>query len=178
MTFLQLLSELHDLEASSIGRLHGGYRPTNCARLGANGTAPQRPDAGGFQIHRQVAFSFACFGSPWSAFRWHSGASRETNVGIAIALVLVAVYYSFILVARRWTRGPSGAALIVWVPNLLFQTVARVLCGRTGGVKFQIPTSKFQKKIPNSKHQTSGKHQATMPNLSWNWSLELNLPLA
>jgi len=48
MTFLQLLSELHDLEGQFHWRLHGGYRPTNCARLGANGNSAAKTDAGGF----------------------------------------------------------------------------------------------------------------------------------
>jgi lipopolysaccharide export system permease protein len=84
------------------------------------------------QLHRQVAFSLACFsfvlvGIPLG-IRVHR---RETNVGVAIALGLVAVYYALMIVANsQSTRAEWAPHLWMWAPNFVFQAVGVVLLRR------------------------------------------------
>lgn len=135
MTCGQLWDELHDWEARLNAPPPGRYftaeqlraRRRELERLMGDPTTPIR-----FQIHQQIAFSFACFGFTLVGIplgiRMHR---RETNVGIGVALLLVAVYYSFIVLAQSVdTKAEYAPHLIVWLPNFIFQAVGAVLLWR------------------------------------------------
>ena len=136
MTFGQLRAELREIEQqmslspplqTNLTAQQLRARKREFERLRMDFASPVR-----VQIHRQVAFSFACFGFTLVGIplgiRVHR---RETNVGIAIALLLVAVYYSFVLLGQALeTKAELVPHLIVWIPNFIFQALGAVLLWR------------------------------------------------
>jgi lipopolysaccharide export system permease protein len=135
MTYLQLVDELHNVETTLSlppdlkGKTADELRDMkkDFAKHKADAALPIR-----VQMHRQVAFSFACFGFTLIGIplgiRMHR---RETNVGTAMALLLVMVYYAFIIIGQVFDNRPELAPqLIVWLPNFVFQATGAVLLWR------------------------------------------------
>lgn len=135
MTFNQLRAELNHLEqlvtvpspSANLKPEEVRARLREVEKIREDFASPLR-----VQMHRQVSFSFACLGFTLLGIplgiRVHR---RETNIGIAIALLLVGVYYSFVLLGLSLDTKPEFAPhLIIWAPNFLFQVIGGVLLWR------------------------------------------------
>ena len=115
----------HELEHLTVEVLEGAVQPGDRLELDR---MPMK-----VQLHRQVSFSFAAIGftlvSIPLGIRTHR---RETTAGVAMALILIIIYYSFVILGQALEGRPEFFPhLIMWIPVFLFQWIGAIMLWRS-----------------------------------------------
>jgi lipopolysaccharide export system permease protein len=135
LTFRELLREYRDVAAQlEAQRATGATNAAIAAELNRELKRERREVISPIRVelHRKVALSFSCFGFALIGIPLGIRVQRrESNVGFAVALVLVVIYYAFILIGSSLEMKPQFLPhLWMWLPNFLFQIVGAGLLWR------------------------------------------------
>ncbi|HEY1787003.1 MAG TPA: LptF/LptG family permease [Verrucomicrobiae bacterium] len=130
MTFIELLNEMHELQQRLPDTVSTNQTKADLEQ--ARKLPEQLIEQRRVIMQRQLAFAFAPFGFALLGIPLGIRVQRrETNIGVAIALALVIVYYGFVTLGGQLASRPECYPhLIVWIPNLLFQAIGAALLWR------------------------------------------------
>lgn len=109
MTLSQLLDEIRSLKSSGID---------------SSDVIPAK-----MHLHEKISFSLASLGFTLVGIPLGIQAHRrDSSSGVAIALLLMLLYYGLLIGAKSLESKPAwNPHLLLWIPNLIFQTTGTIL---------------------------------------------------